>query len=47
MAAGIIRLACHATEFKAQKRFPVELVWVCIVSLLAILGGVFTLRGRN
>ena len=44
VAAGAIGLAYHATEFKA---FQYEVVWVCLVRLLAILCGVFMLRGSN
>jgi hypothetical protein len=47
VAAGAIGLAYHATEFKAQRPFQYEVVWVCLVRLLAILCGVFMLRGRN
>lgn len=35
----------HLTELKALYRQ--ELVWVCFVRLLAILSGVFMLRGFN
>lgn len=45
IAAGVIGLAYHASEFKTQH--PSEVVWVCLVRLLAILGGVFVLRGHN
>ena len=47
MAAGVIGLACHATEFKADRPFQYEVGWVCLVRLLAILCGVFMLRGSN
>lgn len=47
VAAGTVGLAYHATEFKAQSLFQADLVWVCLVRLLAILGGVFLWRGRN
>jgi len=47
LVAGIVGLAYHATEFKAQRPFDYELVWVCFVRLLAILCGVFILRGSN
>jgi hypothetical protein len=45
-AAGFIGLAYHGTEFRTQ-RFSYELVWVCLLRLLAILGGVFAVRGHN
>jgi formate hydrogenlyase subunit 3/multisubunit Na+/H+ antiporter MnhD subunit len=46
-AAGLVGLAYHASEFKAMPAFQYELVWVCFVRLLAILCGIFMLRGRN
>src|SRR6266516_4043873 len=47
IAAGVIGLAYHATEFKADRPFQYDVVWVCLVRLLAILCGVFMLRGGN
>ena len=47
VVAGTIGLAYHATEFRAQRPFAYDLIWVCIVRLLAILSGVFLLRGSN
>ena len=47
VAAGVIGFAYHVTEFKAQRPFRYEVVWVCFVRLLAIVCGVFMLRGRN
>src|SRR5881409_1977434 len=46
-AAGAVGLAYHAAEFKAARPFPYNFLWVCLVRLLAILCGVFILRGRN
>jgi hypothetical protein len=45
--AGVIGLAYHLNEFKTLSPFPYDVFWVCLVRLLAILGGVFMLRGRN
>ena len=47
IAAGVIGLAYHATEFKADRPFQYDVGWVCLVRLLAILCGVFMLRGSN
>ena len=47
VAAGVIGFAYHLTEFKAQGQFEYDLVWVCLVRLLAILSGLFMLRGSN
>ncbi len=45
IAAGVVGFAYHVTELRTQRSW--ELVWVCLLRLLAILGGVFVLRGRN
>ena len=46
IAAGTIGLVYHAAEFK-RGAFQYELLWVCLVRLLAVVGGVFLLRGNN
>jgi hypothetical protein len=45
IAAGVIGFAYHVTEFRSHP--PLEVVWVCLLRLLAILGGVFVIRGKN
>lgn len=47
VSAGIIGLGYHATEFNSQVPFDYDMVWVLFVRALAIVGGVFTLRGAN
>jgi len=47
IAAGVIGFAYHVTEFKALHPFPYEIVWSASVRMLAVLGGVFVLRGHN
>ena len=47
IAAGVIGFVYHVSEFKAQRPFQYDLVLVSLVRLLAILGGVFVLRGKN
>ena len=47
VATGIFGFAYHFTELKVQEPFEYELVWVLFVRLLAIVGGVFMLRGAN
>jgi len=47
IAAGVVGLAYHATEFKAHDPSAAGVIWVCFVRLLAIFCGVFLLRGRN
>ena len=47
IVAGVIGLAYHGAEFKAQRHFDYDSVWVLLVRVLAILGGVFLLRGSD
>jgi hypothetical protein len=47
IAAGAVGFTYHITEFKAQGQFQYALVWISLVRLLAILAGLFMLRGRN
>jgi hypothetical protein len=47
VGAGTIGLAYHATEFRAQRPVEYDVIGVCIIRLLAILSGVFLLRGSN
>ena len=45
--AGAIGFVYHLTEFKAQRPFEYDVVWVLLVRLLAIIGGVFLIRGSD
>jgi hypothetical protein len=45
VAAGTVGLAYHVTEFRTDR--SLQLVLVCFVRLLAIVCGVFMLRGHN
>lgn len=47
LVTGIVGTAYHATEFKAGGPFQYDVLWVCLVRLLAIVCGVFMLRGHN
>jgi hypothetical protein len=47
IAAGLVGFAYHATEFRVQGPFQYEAAWVLFVRLLALVGGVFALRGAN
>ena len=44
---GAIGFAYHFTEFNAQHPFQDGLVWIELVRLIAIVCGVFMLRGHN
>ena len=46
VVAGAIGFVYHASEFSLHP-FRSDVVLVCIVRLVAILSGVFLLRGRN
>jgi|SRR5437867_497752 len=47
LLAGAVGLAYHASECKLQVPFRYELVWVCLLRVLAIVGAVFMFRGQN
>lgn len=47
VAAGVVGLAYHATEFKLARPFENDALWICFVRLLAIIGGVYLLRAQN
>jgi hypothetical protein len=47
VVTGIVGLVYHAHEFNLQAPFRYDGIWVCLVRVLAIVFGVFTLRGRN
>lgn len=47
VAVGVIGVAYHLTEFNPQQPFQYDLLWVYFLRLMAILLGVFMLRGNN
>jgi hypothetical protein len=47
IAVGTIGFAYHLTEFQARDGFQYDGVWVELIRLLAIICGVFMLRGHN
>ena len=47
IAAGTIGLVFHALDLRAETPFQYELVWVLLLRLLAIICGIFLLRGSN
>lgn len=46
IASGVMGIIYHASELTEIVTRPEE-IWVLLIRLLAILGGVFTLRGAN
>jgi len=47
IAAGVMGVAYHLTEFKVQHPFQDEAAWLLVVRLLAIVAGIFMLKGKN
>ena len=47
LVAGLIGVAYHGKDFLKEGPFQYDLVWVCLVRLLAVVGAVFVLDGRN
>jgi hypothetical protein len=47
IAAGVMGLAYHITEFRPQHPFQDGGAWLFLIRFLAIVGGVYMLRGRN
>jgi hypothetical protein len=47
ITAGVVGFAYHLSEFKAPPPFQFDVALVCLVRLLAIVGGAFMLRGQN
>ena len=46
-AAGTVGLVYHLTEIKSLSPFRWDVLWVSVVREVAIVAGVFMLRGRN
>jgi hypothetical protein len=47
VATGVLALAFHLTDFKPQRPFHYDIVWMALVNLTAVVCGVYLLRGRN
>jgi uncharacterized membrane protein len=47
IAAGTVGLLYHLTELRAKYWFSQELILICFVRILAIVAGIFLLRGFN
>jgi hypothetical protein len=47
MATGLLGLVYHSSEFVQAVHVEPEFVWVAVVRLLAVIGGLFLLRGHN
>jgi hypothetical protein len=47
VATGAVGLASHLIAFKPQHPFQYDIVWISLVSLIAIVCGIYMLRGSN
>ena len=47
IGVGVLGVGYHAREFWAPGPFHYDLVWITFVRLLAIVGGLYLLRGSN
>lgn len=47
IAAGIVGFVYHAMKYDTRGPFDYGQAWVLVVRLLAVVGGVFVLRGAN
>lgn len=45
--AGAIGFGYHVTELDPAQPFKNDALWVCLVRALAVVCGIFVLRGRN
>ena len=47
IVVGLVGLVYHAQELDLRQPFQNDIVWVELVRVLAIVSGIFMLRGRN
>ena len=47
IASGAAGLIYHLSDFSAQHPFQFDVMWIALIRLLAIVGGIFLLFGRN
>jgi len=47
VVTGVVGLAYHATRFDVARPFDDDGLWILLVRLLAVVAGIFLLRGRN
>jgi len=47
IAAGVIGLAFHLSELKPEHPFQYDIIWISLVRVIAIVCGVYMLRGKN
>jgi hypothetical protein len=47
IAVGVIEIVYHLFGFKTWHPFQTDVLWVCLVNLIAVVCGIYVLRGRN
>ena len=47
IVVGIAGLAFHFSQYKLQHPFEYDIVWIAVVEILAVIAGVYMLRGSN
>ena len=47
IVVGIAGLAFHLSQYKLQHPFEYDIVWIAVVEILAVIAGVYMLRGSN
>lgn len=47
VAVGCVGFGYHLREALAKSSFPADAVWIELTELLAVIGGIFLLRGQN
>lgn len=47
IVTGVVSSAFHLSEYKVQHPFQWDIVWIELVGLVAVVSGVFLLRGQN
>jgi hypothetical protein len=47
IAAGVVGLVYHFAELRGPHRFQYDILWVSLVRLIALVCGVFMLRGSD
>lgn len=47
IVTGAIGFASHVADLKLHRPVSSDVIWIALVSLLAVVAGVYMLRGRN
>lgn len=47
IVVGVVSLAAHLSDFDPRAPFPSDLVWASLVSVIAVIAGIWMLRGYD